>query len=341
MIQGIGAVSPAGWGIRSLRDALAIGEAAPTQELARPGRARPLIARRVPSPTPRPAFLANARLRRSPPIAQFVVASALEALGNDCALVLEGKLRLGVVICTMCGCVTYSRRFYDEVLHQPALASPLLFPETVFNAPGSHLAALLGSAGPNYTLVGDQGSLSVGLAVAADWLLEGEVDGALVVGAEELDWIMADAMGLFSHRVVLSEGAGAFYLQLDRTGSAGTIISAITSVHLYRCGLTRETCIRRMRAELPVMRRGELLCDGWQGAPRVDGAEARVWHDWKGPRVSPGSILGEGFVAGAAWRLAAAVDTVSRGLHAAATVSLVGCNEQATGVRLERVPTGC
>jgi hypothetical protein len=291
----------------------------------------------VPAPPSRLEFLKDARMRRSPPIAHYVVASALEALGEDRALVFEGTSRLGVVICTMCGCVTYSRRFYDEVLHQPALASPLLFPETVFNAPGSHLAALLRSAGPNYTVVGDQGSVVTGLAIAADWLLQEHVDGCLVVGAEELDWMIADAMGMFSRRIVPAEGAGALYLQLDRSPSAGTIIAAVASSHLYRRDRTRETCIRRMRADLPPIRAGELLCDGWQEAPRIDGAEMRIWRDWTGPRISPRRILGEGLVAGAAWQLVAAADTLNRGLYTAATVSLVGSSEQATGVRCERV----
>jgi 3-oxoacyl-(acyl-carrier-protein) synthase len=280
--------------------------------------------------------MGDPRLRRSSPIAQFVVASALEALGADRQSVEEGKIRLGLVLCTMCGCVTYSRRFYHEALHEPATASPLLFPETVFNAPGSHLAALLRSTGPNYTVVGDQGSLGTALAIAADWLWDELVDGCLVVAAEELDWVMADAMTMFSHRVVLSEGAGALYLRLDDAGSAGVALSAIASPRLYCRSIPRETCIRQVRAELPALTPGELLCDSQQGAPRVDSAESRAWKDWLGARISPRQILGEGLAAGAAWQLVAAADALMQGAHPAATVSLVGCNEQASGVRLAR-----
>ena len=71
----------------------------------------------------------------------------------------------------MSGSVNYSRRFYDETLKDPATASPLVFPETVFNAPASHLAALLGTTAINYTLVGDPGTFLQGIALAADWLL--------------------------------------------------------------------------------------------------------------------------------------------------------------------------
>jgi len=52
-------------------------------------------------------------------------------------------------------------RFYVTSSLQAAGSRPLRFPETVFNAPASHLAAILGVTGATYTLVGDE---AVGLA---------------------------------------------------------------------------------------------------------------------------------------------------------------------------------
>src|SRR5439155_6285331 len=129
-VHGIGAVSPAGWGVLPLREALAKGEPLPVKELARPGWARSLRVRPVPPPSPRPDFLALARLRRTSPITQYAVAAALEALGEDAALVSNGSVRLGIILCVMTGCVNYWRRFYDETLKDPATASPLVFRET-------------------------------------------------------------------------------------------------------------------------------------------------------------------------------------------------------------------
>src|SRR6266511_2316719 len=203
-IHGIGAVSPAGWGVLPLREALAKGEPLPVKELARPGWTRSLRVRPVPPPSPRPNFLSHARLRRTSPITQYAVAAALEALGEDAACVSNGSLRLGILFCAMTGCVNYSRRFYDETLNDPATASPLVFPETVFNAPASHLAALLGTTAVNYTLVGDPGTFLQALALAADWLLSESVDGCLVIGAEEMDWLTADAQRLFTRKIIPS-----------------------------------------------------------------------------------------------------------------------------------------
>src|SRR5437016_534019 len=208
-INGIGAVSPAGWGVLPLRETLAKGEPLPVKELARPGWTRSLRVRPVPPPSPRPNFLAHARLRRTSPITQYAVAAALEALGNDAARVSGGSLRLGIVFCVMTGCVNYSRRFYDETLTDPATASPLVFPETVFNAPASHLSALLGTTAINYTPVGGPATSLQGIALAADWLLSEQVDGCLVIGAEEMDWLTAEAVTLFASQAQTSDGAGA------------------------------------------------------------------------------------------------------------------------------------
>ena len=129
-IHGIGAVSPAGWGVLPLREALAKGEPLPVKELARPGGTRSMRVRPVPSPASRPSFLGHARLRRTSPITQYVVAAGLEALGGEAARASSGSLRLGIIVCVLTGCVNYSRRFYDETLNDPATASPLVFPET-------------------------------------------------------------------------------------------------------------------------------------------------------------------------------------------------------------------
>ena len=117
--------------------------------------------------------------------------------------------RLGIIVCLQSGCVHYSYRFFDETLKDPATASPLLFPETVFSAPASHVASLLGNAPLVYTLLGDPASFLQGLALGAEWLEEKRVDACLVIGAEETNWLRADALWHLDHRAIISGGAGA------------------------------------------------------------------------------------------------------------------------------------
>ena len=331
-VRGIGVVSPAGWDVSALRAALDRGVAMPDKDLVQPGFPRTLRVRSVPPPPTRPQFLSHARLRRSSPITQFSISAALEALGPEIEPIRSGALRLGIIFCVMAGCVNYSRRFYGESLHDPATASPLVFPETVFNAPASHLAAFLGSTAASYTLVGDPGMFLVGLATAADWLREREVERCLVVGAEEIDWMVADVCWRFQRRTILSEGAGALYLSSQADQPAGCELAAITDAHSFLQNRGRLQAAAAMRAQVP-LQPDDLLCDSTQGIPGLDAAERRAWSDWTGARLSPKTVLGEGLAASSAWQCVAALDALNRGPHSSATVSVVGCNQQAVAAR--------
>ncbi len=328
-IRGTGAVSPAGWGKKPLLEALRTRELIAPEELSQPGWRRPILVRTVPRIGQKPAFFGHQRLRRTSPISQYAVAAALEALDTDRAAVAGGQ-RLGIVFCVLVGCVNYSRRFYDETLRNPATASPLIFPETVFNAPASHLAALLGSSAISYTLVGDSATFLAGLALGVDWILTGEVDGAVIVGAEEMDSLSAQAFHLFDRQVVLAEGAGAIYLKGIPEGAAARI-ERITSAHSFLKDQNRDAAALAMRRELPRFGANHLLCVSAQGRPRFDAAETVAWRDWPGDRWAPKLILGEGLAASSAWQCVAALDALEQNRYTAASVSVVGSNQQAVG----------
>jgi hypothetical protein len=333
VVQGLGAVSPAGWGVDALVDACQQRTSLPLKELTCPGYSQPLKACGVPPASPKPAFMSQPRLRRTSAIAQYAVAAALEALGDEAARFRNGTDRLGIVYCSMSGCVNFSRRFYDETLKDPMTASPVIFPETVFNSPASHLGALLGSQSVNYTLIGDPGTFVQGLALAADWLESERVEGCLVVGAEELDWLIAEAFDLFNPGGKISEGAGALYLSRGTAGQASVHLQAITQSHLFSSPQTRAGAAVKARQELGDGVGAALLCDGIQGVRRLDEDENAAWSGWRGERWSPKLSLGEGFMAASAWQCVAAAGALSRGLCTSANVSVVGYNQQAIGAR--------
>lgn len=331
-VCGLGAVSPAGWTVAAMRGALEKGAPLPIQPLERPGWTKPLSSRLVPNPAERLAFLSHPRLRRTSPVTHYAAAAALEAVAG----VRPGagsSHRLGVVVCLQSGCVNYSYRFFDEVLRDPATASPLLFPETVFAAPASHVASLLGNAPLVYTLLGDPASFLQGLALGAEWLEEKRVDACLVIGAEETNWLRADALWHLDHRAIISGGAGAVCMTLDPVFSIGAELERITAVHTYTALQSRSQAARAMAAELPAGPPEQLLCDGIGYSPRADAPEIAAWRDWSGPRLSLKRVLGEGLMAAAAWQCVAACDAVAGGRFAAAIASLVGCNQHAIGVR--------
>jgi 3-oxoacyl-(acyl-carrier-protein) synthase len=240
------------------------------------------------------------------------------------------------VVCLQSGCVQFSYRFFDEVLQDPATASPLLFPETVFAAPASHVAALLGNTPLVYTLAGDPPTFLQGMALAIEWLQEQRIQACLLIAAEEINWLLADALWHFEHQAIVSAGAGALCLTLDPALTLGVELNAITDAHTYTTHARRSDAAKRMRQQLPPRSLTDLLCDGLSGSPRADIAERAAWSDWAGPRLSPKRVLGDGLMAAAAWQCVAACQCIISGEVAAATVSLVGSNQQAIGARFVR-----
>jgi len=334
-VCGLGSVSPAGWTVEALRDALAKNEPLPIQPLTRPGWQKPLKMRLVPNPEVRPPFLAHPRLRRTSPITHYAAAAALDAakfVQND----KNGRRRIGIIVCLQSGCVQFSFRFFEETLQDAATASPLLFPETVFAAPASHVAALLDNTPSVCILAGDPSSFSQGLALGADWLLERRVDACLVMGAEEINWLLADALWHFNHRAVISGGAGALCLSLNQDWSLGVELELITDAQSCSRLANRSLAAKKMRAQMPPEGRSEFLFDSMNDSPRADAAESGAWADWRGPRISPKRVLGEGLMAAAAWQCVAACDWIASGKCVAANVSLAGQNQQAVGVRFHR-----
>ena len=333
-VCGLGSVSPAGWTLGDLRNALTRNEPLPIQPLTRPGWQKPLKMRPVPNLAVRPPFLSHPRLRRTSPITHYAAAAALEAVktvrqGNN------SRSRIGIIVCLQSGCVQYSFRFFEETLKDPATASPLVFPETVFAAPASHVAALLENTPLVSTLIGDPSAYAQGLALGAVWLHEGRVDACLVLGAEEINWLLADAVWHFDHRAVISGGAGVLCLTRNPEWSLGVELESITAAHSYTALSSRRLAANKMRAQMPVQNRTEILCDGLNDSPRADAAEAEAWADWNGARISPKLILGEGLMAGAAWQCVAACDLIANGRFTAANVSLVGPNQQSIGIRFK------
>jgi hypothetical protein len=229
----------------------------------------------------------------------------------------------------MNGCVNYSNRFYGEVLNDPSIASPILFPETVFNAPSSHLSAMLGSTSPNDTLIGDGAEFFTGLELAAEWITRGEVDGCVVVGNEEIDWLCAEALRFYSRGYLSSEGASAIYLE---AGDRGPGLLQVPDPQTFSGSRQRIDAAIRLRRELEASDDGwTLLMDGRCGVSKHDHPENLAWANWQGPRLSPRRIIGESLGASAAFQCVMAVEEIRSGNCLQAIVTSVGGNEQAGG----------
>jgi hypothetical protein len=158
-----------------------------------------------------------------------------------------------------------------------------------------------------------------------------------VVGAEEFDWLTADAFHHFQRGFIMSEGTGALYLTLAPPSDGEVKLAAVADAQNYSRGLDARQAMRRMQQELAGWAApGALLCDSAQALPRLDRAENLAWQDWRGPRLSPKVVLGEGLAAASAWQCVAAVESLRAGMATQALVSVAGCNQQAIGAGFER-----
>lgn len=218
-IQGVGAVSPAGWSGQDLVAAVTEARALPLSDCKRSiGHRDWTCETRLVPQVPADRLPKFPRLRRASPITKFAMSAALEALQAAGFPNGAGAGRLGIIQCMFNGCVQFSGRFYHEVIETPALASPLIFPETVYNAPASHIAAFLGVDGPVSTLIGESSAIIEGVAMAHTWLVQGLVDQVLLIGAEESVWVAVEATSYYHPDLKSSEGAGALLLSLSEKG---------------------------------------------------------------------------------------------------------------------------
>src|SRR5262249_22138587 len=223
-IVGMGCVTPLGNGVDAVWERLLNGEKASTTPVSQQFGDRAYSAFRVPESAL--TGLAHPRLRRASLISRFAAVAGLEALKAAGVNVnSQNAGRIALIFAISNGGVIYTKRFYRDVVEMGAQsASPLLFPETVFNAPASHLAAILGVTGITYTVVGDGAVGLLAIKMAEDVMTNEALDYCLVVGTEELDWLLCDAywrwrflrsappIEPFSKQrrgMILSEGAGA------------------------------------------------------------------------------------------------------------------------------------
>ena len=335
-ITGTGAVSSAGWGVPAMMSALDSGARPELSELARERKHGEPVATPVLRVPAAPSTLPKSpRLRRVSPVSKFAAAAAMEALGTErAAKVASGEIRLGVVCSLFNGCVNYSNRFFGEVLADPAVASPILFPETVFNAPSSHLSALFNSTAPNDTILGDGAEIFTALEIATEWLLRGDCDGVLVVAPEEIDWLSAEGLRLYSGDAIPSEGAAALYLEL---GGEGPRLLSIPDPVLLGFDFDRVAALREAVSVAGASDDGRtLLADSRSGVRRFDSSENEAFASWSGPRMSVKTVLGDCFGASSGHQLVAAVERLRRGDAEQALVVTLGGNEQVGGCRLGR-----
>jgi 3-oxoacyl-[acyl-carrier-protein] synthase II len=209
-------------------------------------------------------FMSPGVYRRMSRISRMAVASSVEAV-KDSGLILDSidRERIAVIMGTSYGSSSHVEDFYVSLLKDgPRGAQPFLFPETVPNAPASHIAMFHGITGPNTTFCQNEISAENAILYAQNLLLQNQADVALVGGADELSAILYscyNAVGALKKikvendesinpkpgdGLILGEGSGVLVMErldfaLERNAKiygilrSGAITGGITTVGHY------------------------------------------------------------------------------------------------------------
>jgi 3-oxoacyl-[acyl-carrier-protein] synthase II len=368
-IAGMGWITPLGSSLAEVWERLRKGEEAVADSISDPLGEKPYPVFRVPVAVLKDLPI-HPRLRRASAISRFAVAAGLAAL-REGGLQIDAvnAPRIALIFAISNGGVVYTKRFYHDIVATGAdAASPLLFPETVFNAPASHLAAILGVAGSCYTLVGDGAVGLLAIRMAEDLMTDQRLEHCLVVGAEEVDWLLCDAYAKWRlvraqppielfHKpakgMILSEGAGA--LLISRSGRV-----RIDRTHAGAFYSQRQQLAPALKRLLRELEAPGVSVIGSANGTFIDGAEAAAVSEALPGALfySPKPALGESVGASGLWQTIIAATALQSGgfpplLHAdrstasqirmssgkeSATKSVVvlscGLNQQVAGLRL-------
>ena len=343
-IAGRSWVTPLGSGVDDVWQQLVAGETAPVEILENEKNGARYLVRRVPSSTP---FPSHPRLRRASAISRFAAAAGLTAL-RQAKQPLPPLDRIALVFAISNGGVIYTRRFYADIVKSGAQsASPMLFPETVFNAPASHLAAILGISGASYTVVGDGAVGILALKLAEDLIASSDLDACLVVAAEEIDPLVCEAYRQWrflrdprkpetGRGMIMSEGAGAVLLK--RSNGESEIEQIVPGANFFR----RSEASARLGCVVARLKNEIGFCVGSANGTFIDRAEHTAVGDGM-PLYSPKIALGESVGASAFWQLITAAKALETGtlpaslkppINSRALVLACGLNQQTGGLTL-------
>jgi len=317
-LRGAGLITPLGDNPGAVWNAICKGNKAAVSELATTGGRLTFPVRRVPDDLCADVSRMP-RLRRASPISNFAMAAAMRCL-RDAGLE-PGDLAgpdTALIFAASDGSVEYTRRFFEGVhANGPGQGSPLLFPETVYNAPASHVAAAIGLTGHTLSLVGDSAVAVEACAVAGQLLSSGSAKRVLVIAAEELDaiavagyasWGIA-AASVCSPGVIFGEGAAA--LLLEKMESADQEITPQFSISVsqgknFASLIEASRGLKRLLKEVlrqnPVQPSVIVGSNAGGGAARL---ETRLLKkilpgvDMIHPRL----FLGDGLTAGSLWQI--------------------------------------
>ena len=262
------------------------------------------------------------RLRRASPITYFMVEAMAQALE---ATPQSDRARTGVVAAFFLGCLVYSVRFYRQITDEGRrFASPVLFPETVFNSPLSHAVSVLGIGGPVYSQIGDKTCWASALRTAQCWLTNGDCDRVIVLAAEEFEPHEVDALqagGLLRSGLQPCEGAVALLVGPQTGASIDDVADGFSFRNKSEAAAAARRCLEEFPSQAPLL----YTASGWTRT-----TAGAINH----PLIGSARDANEGFTLSAAADTVRALDVVNSGDTLGLVVPVWGLTRQFAAYRV-------
>ncbi len=133
-------------------------------------------------------FMPSGKIRRLDRASQYAIAASKLALDDaNFSVTQENSSKIGVVLGSgFCGLSSSAEFHRGQVLKGFLDLNPMLFPNTVPNAPSSYVSIELGIQGVNSTLVQSFCTAEAAIFFACDQLRKGKADLILTGGVDEL-----------------------------------------------------------------------------------------------------------------------------------------------------------
>lgn len=145
----------------------------------------------------------DSRMARLPLISQYALASAVEAV-SDAGIRIKDidQERMGISFGTCRGATAATERICTSIIEKGKKAvDPILFQQTVFNAPASVISIFYGIKGPSFAFPMGLAAGGFALISAVNQIRNGGIDCVLAIAADELSKVSHEAYG---HLGVLS-----------------------------------------------------------------------------------------------------------------------------------------
>jgi 3-oxoacyl-[acyl-carrier-protein] synthase II len=161
-------------------------------------------------------YIPDKKFRRAADISRYTMLAVRLAIddANPGSPDLEN---LGIIASLTHGALNHTQPFHRSLIIEGVESvSPILFCDSMLNAPAGNTSIGLSTHGPVHTLVGGRTVSTKAIMLAAQMIHAGTIDRSIIVSAEEYNELSFSCYSRLGFST-LSEGAGALFIENENT----------------------------------------------------------------------------------------------------------------------------